>query len=84
MPEHAAYPVPADFADAHINAEQYATLYRQSLEDPDSFWSAQAECKPRSFPRGRRVDNSGPVWEAQRLFLPLGEIQGVVSSQLAP
>ncbi len=43
MPEHAAYPVPADFADAHINAEQYATLYRQSLEDPDSFWSAQAE-----------------------------------------
>ena len=43
MPEHAAYPVPAEFADAHINAEQYASLYRQSLEDPDSFWSEQAK-----------------------------------------
>ena len=43
MSEHAAYPVPADFADAHINAEQYATMYRQSLDDPDTFWADRAE-----------------------------------------
>ena len=37
------YPVPADFAArAHINRERYETMYRQSVEQPDIFWAAQA------------------------------------------
>ncbi|MFT5603934.1 MAG: acetyl-CoA synthetase [Paracoccaceae bacterium] len=37
------YPVPKDFAaSAHINAERYATLYKQSVEEPDVFWAQQA------------------------------------------
>ncbi len=42
MSDHGKYPVPAAFADAHITAESYETLYRQSLDDPDAFWSAKA------------------------------------------
>lgn len=37
------YPVPTDFAArAHINRERYETMYRQSVEQPDTFWAAQA------------------------------------------
>ncbi len=37
------YPVPAVFAaSAHINAERYETLYKQSVEEPDVFWAQQA------------------------------------------
>ncbi len=37
------YPVPAAFAaSAHINAERYETLYKQSVEEPDVFWAQQA------------------------------------------
>ena len=38
------YPVPADFAaNAHVNAEQYEQMYKQSVEDPETFWAKQAE-----------------------------------------
>jgi acetyl-CoA synthetase len=38
------YPVPEEFAaQANINEEQYQAMYRQSLDDPDTFWSQQAE-----------------------------------------
>ncbi|WP_222565872.1 acetate--CoA ligase [Novilysobacter antarcticus] len=38
------YPVSADFAaDTRVNREQYQTLYKQSLEDPDGFWAGVAE-----------------------------------------
>ena len=38
------YPVPAEFAaQANINAEQYAAMYQQSVEDPDGFWGEQAQ-----------------------------------------
>ena len=43
MSESALYPIPAHFSDAHITPEGYAALYRQSIEDPDTFWAAQAE-----------------------------------------
>ena len=44
MSEHKVYPVPADFAaNALINAEQYETMYKQSIEDSDNFWAEQAE-----------------------------------------
>ncbi len=37
------YPVPVDFAKkCHIDREQYETLYRQSLDDPQGFWGDQA------------------------------------------
>ncbi len=38
------YPVPAALAaTAHINAAQYETMYKRSIEDPDGFWGEQAE-----------------------------------------
>ena len=43
MTDNTRYPVPAGFADAHITPERYQTLYQQSLEDSDAFWSEQAE-----------------------------------------
>ncbi len=44
MSDEKIYPVPAHFAaNALINAEQYETMYKQSVEDPDRFWAAQAE-----------------------------------------
>ena len=44
MSDAKIYPVPADFAaNAHVNAEQYAQMYAQSVNDPEGFWSEQAE-----------------------------------------
>ena len=43
MTETATYPIPAGFNDAHITPERYQNLYQQSLDDPDSFWSEQAQ-----------------------------------------
>ena len=43
MSEEKTYPVPAEFAaQANINAEQYAAMYKQSVEDPEGFWGEQA------------------------------------------
>ena len=43
MSDQQIYPVPADFAaQANITQDEYQTLYRQSLDDPDTFWSEQA------------------------------------------
>ncbi|MFA7386154.1 MAG: acetate--CoA ligase [Thiohalobacteraceae bacterium] len=44
MSESKRYQVPAAFAaNAHIGAEQYASLYRRSVDDPEGFWAEQAE-----------------------------------------
>ncbi len=44
MSDNKVYPVPADFAaQANINDEQYQAMYRQSIDDPEGFWGAQAE-----------------------------------------
>ena len=43
MSEFPVHPVPANFADAHINADQYRAMYQRSVEDPDGFWSEMAE-----------------------------------------
>ncbi|WP_339900226.1 acetate--CoA ligase [uncultured Gilvimarinus sp.] len=38
------YPVPAELQrDALIDKDRYQSLYRQSVEDPDTFWAEQAE-----------------------------------------
>ena len=43
MSEDKIYNVPADFAaKTNINAEQYKTLYKQSIDDPEKFWAEQA------------------------------------------
>ena len=43
MTEFAAHPVPENFKDAHINAEKYDAMYRQSIDDPNEFWGNIAE-----------------------------------------
>lgn len=43
MSENKIYNVPAEFAaKTNINAEQYKTLYQQSVDDPETFWAEQA------------------------------------------
>ena len=38
------YPVPADFAaQANVTAEQYTSMYAQSIENPEKFWAEQAK-----------------------------------------
>ena len=44
MSEVKVYKVPAEFAaKTNITAEQYKTLYKQSIDDPETFWGEQAE-----------------------------------------
>ena len=43
MSEFPVHPVPANFADAHINADQYRAMYQRSIEDPDGFWGEMAQ-----------------------------------------
>ncbi|MBE0437101.1 MAG: acetate--CoA ligase, partial [Methylomicrobium sp.] len=44
MTEVKTYPVdPKLSAQAHITTERYETLYRQSIDEPESFWAEQAE-----------------------------------------
>ena len=40
----AVYPVPdAWAAQALINADRYADMYRESVEDPETFWRREAQ-----------------------------------------
>ncbi|MCK5385820.1 MAG: acetate--CoA ligase [Gammaproteobacteria bacterium] len=44
MSEDKIYNVPAEFAaKTNITAEQYKTLYKQSIDDPETFWGEQAK-----------------------------------------
>jgi len=44
MSETKLYPVIPEVAQsAHINADQYHAMYRQSIERPEQFWAEQAE-----------------------------------------
>ena len=43
MSEDKIYNVPTEFAaKTNITAEQYKTLYKQSIDDPETFWAEQA------------------------------------------
>jgi acetyl-CoA synthetase len=42
MSEFPVHPVPANFQDAHIDAEKYKAMYRRSLADRDNFWGEMA------------------------------------------
>jgi len=38
------HPIPESIAKkAHITADKYDSMYRQSMEDPDTFWAGQAD-----------------------------------------
>ena len=40
----ALYPVPAEWAEkALIDADRYAAMYRESVEDPENFWRREAQ-----------------------------------------
>ncbi len=43
MSHSGVYPIPQNFKNSHITPQSYNTLYRQSLEDPETFWSLQAQ-----------------------------------------
>ena len=40
--EFQTHPVPANFKDAHINAEKYQAMYKRSIEDPEGFFGEMA------------------------------------------
>ena len=42
MSDSARYPVPSDFSEAHIAPERYREWYRQSIDNPEQFWSDRA------------------------------------------
>ncbi|WP_415357011.1 acetate--CoA ligase [Halioglobus sp. Uisw_031] len=42
MPISLTRPVPANFNDAHIDAQRYRDMYQQSLNDPETFWAEMA------------------------------------------
>lgn len=42
MPASLTRPVPANFKDAHINAQRYRDMYQQSLDAPERFWAQMA------------------------------------------
>ena len=44
MSQPHTYPVPAHIADnTLVNAQQYQSMYQQSVEDPDAFWGEQGK-----------------------------------------
>ena len=42
MSEFKTHPVPANFQDAIIDADQYKAMYQRSIDDPDAFWGEMA------------------------------------------
>ncbi len=43
MSDHKIYDIPENFIkNTHITAEQYESMYQNSIENPDAFWSEQA------------------------------------------
>ena len=77
MSEFLTRPVPANFKDAHINAETYQAMYQRSLEDPEGFWSEMANAFlswEKAWDRVVRYDfaNGEAEWFAGRsCLLPL-------------
>ncbi len=44
MSDSKTYPASAEFvSQTNINAKEYAEMYQQSIDDPEGFWSEQAE-----------------------------------------
>lgn len=62
MSESHIYPVPSAVAQAaHVDKEAYQSMYRRSIEEPEAFWSEQADeflDWHRSFSKVREFDFS--------------------------
>ena len=59
MAEDKIYPVPREAAEhALLNREQYDQMYRQSLDEPETFWGEQAERFLTWFKKWDRVTNN--------------------------
>ena len=43
MPDTKTYPILDGFSDAHISADDYASMYKRSIEDRDGFFGEMAE-----------------------------------------
>lgn len=72
MTDSAIYPIPTSFNDAHITPDRYQALYRQSLEDPDAFWSEQATM----------LDWHQPWTQVSETNIATGEAHWFVGAQL--
>ncbi|TCO75082.1 acetate--CoA ligase [Chromatocurvus halotolerans] len=70
MSEFPVHPVPESFKGAHITADNYAAMYRESIEDPATFWGEMAtrflhwhqpwnEVVSYDFPKGEAAWFSG-------------------------
>ena len=58
MAEPIIYPVSQTVeANAHLNRQQYLSMYRRSLEEPDAFWAEQAQTFVDWFKPWERVQN---------------------------
>ena len=56
MSESRIYPVPAEAAArAHATDEQYQAMYQRSIDDPEEFWSEQADALVDWFEKWDRV-----------------------------
>ena len=64
MSDSKRYAVPANFADAHIGAADYARLYRRSIDERDAFFAEMAE---------RFLDWDAPWSEVCSFDFPRGE-----------
>ena len=72
MTDSAIYPIPTSFNDAHITPDRYQALYKQSLEDPDAFWSEQATM----------LDWHQPWTQVSETNIATGEAHWFVGAQL--
>ncbi len=62
---HKTFPPSAQMSqNAHVDAARYDAMYRQSIEDPDGFWSEQ----------GARIDWIKPFTQVQDVDYTLGNV----------
>ena len=66
MSDSVRYPVPSDFSGAHITPERYREWYRQSIDNPEQFWSDRA---------GEFLDWQAPWTEVAEYDLATGSAQ---------
>jgi acetyl-CoA synthetase len=59
MSEAKVYPVPHEIAaSAHLDDPTYRSMYQQSIDDPETFWAAQADQFVTWFSRWDSVSNA--------------------------
>ncbi|MFP4080625.1 MAG: acetate--CoA ligase [Ectothiorhodospira sp.] len=75
MSEVKVHEVPRTFAEqANVHADQYETMYRQSVEDPKGFWAEQAEQYLTWFKPWDTVQEGGFEGEARVKWFQGGKL----------